>query len=87
MPLSGGNRYVVSGKLTIKDVTHNVKVPFIFFGIKDNPFNSKQAVAGFEARFAIDRLDYHVGNGKFLEMGVVGQMVDIVISMEMTREK
>ena len=82
-----GNQYVVEGNMTVKDVTKSVAIPFTFFGVRDNPFNPKVAVAGFEARFTIDRLAYNVGNGKFLEMGVVGKDVDVVISTEMTREK
>jgi polyisoprenoid-binding protein YceI len=81
-----GNQYVVEGNLTVKDVTKTVAIPFTFFGTQAHPFNPKQSVAGFEARFTIDRLAYHVGNGKFLKMGVVGQDVDVVISTEMTRE-
>ncbi len=82
-----GDQYVVEGKMTVKDVTQMVTIPFTFYGIQDNPFNPKEAVAGFEAQFTIDRLAYHVGNGKFKQMGVVGQDVDVVISMEMTRKK
>lgn len=82
-----GNQYVVEGKMTVKDVTKSVAIPFTFFGTQDNPFDPNVAVAGFEARFTIDRLAYGVGNGKFLKMGVVGQEVDVVITMEMTRKK
>jgi len=83
----GGNQYVVEGTMTVKDVTKSVSIPFTFFGTQDNPFNPKESVAGFEARFTIDRLAYNVGNGKFLKMGVVGKDVEVVISTEMTREK
>jgi polyisoprenoid-binding protein YceI len=82
-----GRRYSVEGKLTIKDVTKDVVVPFVFYGIKDNPFDKEQAVAGFEASFTIDRLEYHVGSGKFYEMGVVGKDVTITVSLEMIRKK
>ena len=82
-----GNQYIVEGNLTVKDVTKPVAIAFTFFGTQDHPFNPKEAVTGFEARFTIDRLAYGVGNGEFLKMGVVGQEVDIVISTEMTREK
>jgi len=80
-----GNRYVVEGRLAVKDVVKNVGIPFVFFGSRAHPFNPKETVAGFEARFTIDRLAYHVGSGKFLKMGVVGRTVDIVILMEVTR--
>lgn len=79
------NQYTVNGVLTIKDVSTDVTVPFTFFGTKTHPFNPKQMVAGFEARLVIDRLAYHVGNGKFLKMGVVGKEVTILITLEATR--
>ena len=80
-------RYTVEGTLTIKDVSRTVTVPFRYFGSKPNPFNPKQMVAGFEAGLTIDRMEYHVGTGKFLKMGVVGKDVTIHITIEATREK
>jgi polyisoprenoid-binding protein YceI len=81
------NDYRVRGMLTIKDVTKEVDIPFTYFGFKQHPFNPKQDVAGFEARLAIDRLEYNVGNGKFYDMGVVGKTVDVFITIEATRKK
>lgn len=80
-----GDRYTVSGTMTIKDVRQDVTVPFIYFGSKPNPFKPKQQVAGFEAEFTIDRLSYGVGSGKFLKMGVVGKDVTILVAVEATR--
>jgi len=81
------NRYTVSGTMMIKDVSQDVTVPFTYFGGKPNPFNPKQWVAGFEAYMTIDRLSYHVGDGKFFNMGVVGKEAKILISVEATRDK
>jgi polyisoprenoid-binding protein YceI len=81
------NQYAVEGVMKIKDVSKRVKLPFIFFGTKQHPFNPKQEVAGFEAQITVDRLAYQVGNGKFYEMGVVGKDVDVLISLEVLREK
>jgi polyisoprenoid-binding protein YceI len=80
-----GNRYTVTGILTIKDVSQNVTVPFTYLGSQPNPFNPKQLVAGFEAAMTIDRLSYHVGDGRFLKMGVVGKDVAVLIAIEATR--
>ena len=44
-------------------------------------------VAGFDSLFKIDRLNYHVGDGKSYKMGVVGKDVDILITLEMIRDK
>jgi polyisoprenoid-binding protein YceI len=81
------NQYTVDGTLTIKDVSKEIVVPFTFFGIKDFPFDKKSEVAGFEARMTLDRLAYNVGSGKYVDMGVVGQEVDVLISMEVLRKK
>jgi polyisoprenoid-binding protein YceI len=82
-----GDQYVVKGTMTIKDVSKTVSVPFTFFGIKQSPFDKGSVVTGFEARMAIDRLEYNVGTGKFYEMGVIGKDVDVLISFEATRKK
>jgi polyisoprenoid-binding protein YceI len=82
-----GDQYEVDGVLTIKDVSRNVKVPFTYFGTRQHPLNPKWVVAGFEARMTIDRLAYHVGSGKFFQMGAVGKEVKVLISVEATREK
>lgn len=82
-----GDQYIVEGTMTVKDVSKSVSVPFTFFGIKQNPFDKDSEVAGFEARLAIDRLEYNVGSGKYYEMGVIGKDVDVLISFEATRKK
>jgi polyisoprenoid-binding protein YceI len=81
-----GDQYEVEGVLTVKDVSQNVKIPFTFFGTKPHPANPKMEVAGFEARMDIDRLAYHVGDGKFYQMGVVGKDVKVLITVEATRD-
>jgi len=82
-----GSHYRITGDLTIKDVTKEVTVPFTFLGAEDNPMDPKQMVAGYEARFTLDRLAYHVGTGKFFEMGVVGRDVDIIVTFELLKDK
>lgn len=82
-----GSTYSVQGKLTVKDVSRDITVPFTFLGVQPHPMNPKQEVAGFEARMTIDRLAYNVGNGKFYKMGVVGKDVEVLISIEATRDK
>lgn len=82
-----GNKYRLVGDLTVKDVTKEIEVPFVFHGVMDSPFQKGKQIAGFDARFTIDRLAYHVGNGKFAKMGVVGKDVDVIISIEMISDK
>lgn len=81
------NRYQISGDLTIKDVTKEVTVPFTFLGARDNPMDPKQMVAGYEGKFTLDRLAYHVGSGRFFEMGAVGRDVDVTLTFEVLKDK
>lgn len=80
-----GNQYIVEGDLTIKGKTQKMAVPFTFFGSRENPLKKGQQVAGFEARFSINRLDYGVGSGKYVEMGTIGNQVDILVTLEVVR--
>lgn len=79
--------YTVEGTMTIKDVSKDISVDFAFFEPKPNPMDKAKLVAGFETSFSIDRLDYNVGDGRFHSMGVVGNMVDILISVEALADK
>jgi polyisoprenoid-binding protein YceI len=80
-------KYLLEGDLTVKDVTKRVSIPFVYLGVKENPVRAGSRVAGFEADFTIDRLEYHVGSGKFYEMGVVGKDVRILVTLEVIRDK
>ena len=81
------NSYIMDGELTIKGVSKKVSVPFTYLGMKDNPLKEGQAVAGFEAAFSINRLDYNVGDGQFAQMGVVGETVRILVALEVLKDK
>ena len=82
-----GDQFMLAGDLTIKDKTKRVTVPFTYLGIRENPLKKGQMVAGFETRFTIDRLEYGVGSGKFFKMGAVGNQVDILITLEVLKNK
>jgi polyisoprenoid-binding protein YceI len=81
------DQYLVKGKMTIKDVSKDMSVPFRFLGSKTLPFDKDKMVAGFEARMAVDRLAWNVGGGKYYEMGVIGKDVDVLITLEVIRAK
>lgn len=83
----GGNEYVARGKLTIKDVTKEIELPFVFKGTADHPFKKNLEVAGFEAKYSLDRLEYNVGDGTWYERGLTGKDVDITLYVEALREK
>jgi polyisoprenoid-binding protein YceI len=83
----GDRKYRVEGKLTIKDVTRDVALDFIYHGQRENPLKKGEIVAGLDAKLTIDRFQYNVGDGKFYNMGVVGRDVDILFTMELLRNK
>ena len=82
-----GNQYTLEGDLTIRGKTSPVAIPFTYFGTRENPLKKGQMVAGFEGRLSINRLDYQVGPGKYFEMGVIGKKVDILIALEVLKNK
>jgi polyisoprenoid-binding protein YceI len=71
--------------MTIKDTAKDMNIPFVFHGTTPSPFDKKQVVAGFDTAFSLDRLAFGVGDGKFFNMGVVGDVVDVTISVEALR--
>ncbi len=79
--------YEMEGKLTIRDVTKTVKLPFTLLGIQDHPMKKSQKVAGVKSKITIDRNDYGVGSGSWAATAVVGNEVDIEIILELTRKK
>ncbi|MGD8561969.1 MAG: YceI family protein [Desulfarculaceae bacterium] len=83
----GGNRYVAKGRLTLKKVTKQIELPFTFLGAKDHPMVGDKMVAGMEAAYVLDRLQYGVGSGKFYNLGVVGKDVAIKIHLELLSPK
>jgi polyisoprenoid-binding protein YceI len=79
--------YEAAGKLTIKDVTKSVVVPFTFLGSETHPDpNMKKNKGAIEARINLNRLDYNVGSGKFSKMGLVGEGVCLTVYLEMFAE-
>ncbi|MCF8039160.1 MAG: YceI family protein [Desulfohalobiaceae bacterium] len=80
-------KYEVTGTLKVKDVSRTISLPFTYFGTTKSPLEKNTIVAGFEGIFTIDRLEYHVGTGKFFKLGVVGDEVRLLITLEMQRDE
>jgi polyisoprenoid-binding protein YceI len=79
---------VVTGDLTIRDVTAEVKVPVDILGIAEHPFTDKMPntrVLGLHAAFSINRLEFHVGSQAWTAMGAMGETIDLTIDMELLR--
>jgi polyisoprenoid-binding protein YceI len=79
---AGKGVYRVTGKLTIKDVSREVTIPVKYLGTKPHPMMPCVDVSGYEATTSLNRLDYHVGTGKYFKMGAVGDTVEIRLAGE-----
>jgi polyisoprenoid-binding protein YceI len=79
-----GNNCELSGKLTIRDVTKDVKFAVIYGGTVNDP-QSKATKAGFNATTTINRLDYNI---KYDPTGMgVAKDVKITLNLEYVQAK
>lgn len=78
----GGNKFSISGNLTIRDVTKAVVFEATHGGILKT---QKGAKAGFKARTTIDRFEYGLKWSRAVEAGglAVGKDVEIVVNVEL----
>jgi cytochrome b561 len=70
----GGNRYVAHGRLTIRDVTLPVDLPFTLDISTDSGGNK---IANMQGTFDLQRLDYGVGQGDWAGTGMVANPVNV----------
>lgn len=84
---TGDNEFVANGKLTIKDVTKEVALPFTLLGVMDNPMQEGKLVAGIQASTVIDRTDYTVGTGDWASDAVIGDEVTVDLNLELNTDK
>lgn len=79
-----GNKYVLEGDLTIRDVTKRVKLDVTYNGTK-NAWG--KTVAGFKATTVINRQDFNLKWDKVIESTpVVGNEVTITINLELNKQ-
>jgi polyisoprenoid-binding protein YceI len=74
----GGTDFLVTGDLTIKDVTKSVTIPLEFTGAAQDPFGNDRI--GFEGSLVINRKDWGVSWNAALEAG--GVLVSEKITLE-----
>jgi polyisoprenoid-binding protein YceI len=80
----GGNKYALTGDLTIRDVTKSVTFDVTYGGQVNTGRGTK---AGFKARTTIDRLAFGHKYNQLVEAGsVVGKDVEITIFAEMDKQ-
>lgn len=82
-----GNKYALTGNLTIRNVTKPVKFDVVYGGTaKDGYGNTK---AGFKASTVINRFDYNLKWNNLTEAGgaTVGKDVTLDLKMELAQAK
>jgi polyisoprenoid-binding protein YceI len=83
---SGGDRYEARGKLTIRDVTRDVVLPFTL-AIVDNPAQPGALRATARGRLIIKRLDYGIGQNEWAGTGQVANEVTIDLNVVASRSR
>jgi polyisoprenoid-binding protein YceI len=80
-----GDRYVMAGELTIRDVTRPVELRFEFNGGAKDPFGNDRI--GFSAQGEINRKDFGIVTDLPMDGGgvVVGEKVKIELDVELIR--
>ncbi|MGH9169989.1 MAG: YceI family protein [Acidimicrobiales bacterium] len=85
MEHKGGDRFAVTGDLTIKGVTKPITLDVTYEGVVADPYGGQRI--GFSARGELDRYDYGVTFGAALETGglVVGRKIALEFEIEAVR--
>ncbi len=65
--------YEATGKLTVRDVTREVRLPFTFQAVQE----AGKPVAWLKGGVTVNRLDYGVGQGDWKDTSVVGNEVRV----------
>ncbi len=82
----GGNKYQLTGTMTVRDVTKTVTWDVTYGGIMSTPRGRK---AGFKAKATINRFDYNLKWNRAMEAGglVVGENVEVVLNIQLNEVK
>ncbi|MDJ0946543.1 MAG: YceI family protein [Kiloniellales bacterium] len=81
---NGDGGYEASGRLTMRDVTRDVVLPFTL-EVAPDPDQPGQLRAVAKGELKVQRLDYGVGQGLWEDTSVVGNEVVIFIDIQATR--
>lgn len=80
-----GNKYVLEGDLTIRDVTKRVKLDVVYNGTVKDPYGNTKA--GFKITGQLNRFDYNLKWNTVTEAGaVVGKDVTLVVNLELVKQ-
>jgi len=72
-------QYEATGKLTIRDVTHEIHLPFTFQTAQEGG----KAVAWLKGGVTVNRLDYGVGQGDWKDTSVVANEVRVKFELRL----
>ena len=78
--------FIAKGKLTIRDVTKLVEVPFKVLGTGPHPMKKGVELISIKGGLKINRNDYGVGTGSWAATAVVGEEVTIKVIIEGNRK-
>jgi len=80
------NKYVLTGKLTIRDVTRDVQIPLVYTGTVKDPWGNVKA--GFKATGSINRKDYNLkySNAAATGEAVVADEVEFTINAVLIKQ-
>ena len=79
--------FIAHGKLTIRNTTKDVSLPFRVTGQMEHPMMEGTLILGLALEIKLNRTDYGVGTGSWAATMVVGDEVNISINMELNRMK
>ena len=82
----GGDRYEARGRLTLRDVTRDVVLPFTL-AIVDNPAQPGALRATARGKLIIKRLDYGIGQNEWAGTGQVANEVTIDLNVVASRPR
>jgi polyisoprenoid-binding protein YceI len=83
---ASGNKYILEGDLTIRDVTKKVKFDVVYRGTQKDPYGNTKA--GFKATGSIKRMEYGLKWNVMTEaISVVADEVNIVVNLEYAQAK
>ena len=76
------NTYILTGELTIKDITKSISCPLITKGPITDPWNNERI--GLEATCSIKRMEFNINQNKLLKTGdlIIGNDIEIKITVE-----
>lgn len=83
---SHGSGYEALGRLQIRDVVQEVRLPFQLL-IEDDPEDGSQLLARAEGALVISRLAYGVGQGEWSSTKTVGDEVEIHLAIIASRPR